>query len=290
VSLQRVRVVPLNLDHSNQGLQRFLGRLSPFWAGCPGAVLDFTECNFLSAVGAAILAAFALKRESEGGYTLVDWSTVDGKLLKQLGRWNLNELFGRENLPWTDNAIPLLHQHKLDGANVIGYISTVLRSGHNMPSMTDDLVKRTNGSLCELFLNVFQHSESACGGIAIGQFYPIKKQVQFCVCDGGVGLVKKVHKAGFVQQSGWAAIRWALNEGTSTKSATDGPPGGLGLYILEEFVKKNGGSLRIIANDAYYDRRGLADAAGALDAPYPGTLVQVSLLIRENEVYTIQKG
>ena len=52
-----------------------------------------------------------------------------------------------------------------------------------MPTMTPELVKKTNTSLCELFTNIFEHAESPCGGLAIGQYYPNVKQVQFCVCD-----------------------------------------------------------------------------------------------------------
>ena len=77
-----------------------------------------------------------------------------------------------------------------------------------------------------------------------------------------------------------------LEEGNSTKNS----PGGLGLYLLREFVKSNGGSLRILANTGYYTQNGTKTTARSLNVSYPGTLIQVGLLIRPDEVYTINEG
>ncbi len=276
----------LDLDFDNSQLSSFLEPLCACWTNHRSVRIDLSSCQFLCAFGAAILGAFALNRRSWGGETEIEWNTGRSDVLKQFGRWRLTGLFGGNNPPWTDNAIPLFHQNRRDTKSVIGYISTALQSGQNMPTMTDDLVRMTNRSLCELFLNVFEHAESPCGGIAIGQFYPNKKHVQFCVGDAGIGLVTRVQGAGYARWSGSAAIQWALEEGTSTKVG----PGGLGLYLLQEFVKKNGGVLRIIANDAYYDQRGSESTTAVLAVPYPGTLIEVGLLIRENELYTIQSS
>lgn len=262
---------------------RFLSPLETHWLSEQIVRIDFSACGFLSAEGAAILAAFVLHRRLVGGETHVESGTGSYDLHRQLGRWQLSELFGQPRFPWTDNAIPLLHQERLDGLAVEGYISTAIRAGDNMPAMTPELVRETNRSLCELFANVFEHSYSQIGGLAIGQYYPVKKQIQFCVCDAGMGLVAKVQEAGYARYSSGAAIRWALAEGHSTKSG----PGGLGLFMLQEFVKANGGYLRILANDGYYEQRGSADRAYSLQKSFPGTLIQIGLLIRPDEVYTI---
>ncbi|MGA7497366.1 MAG: hypothetical protein WBX00_11615 [Isosphaeraceae bacterium] len=196
----------------------------------------------------------------------------------------MTELFGRENFPWTDNAIPLLHQEWLDGPSVIEYIGTVIRAGENMPAMTPYLQMEINKALCELFVNIFEHASSPCGGLAIGQYYPIKKQVQFCVCDVGVGLVRKVQSAGFGLNCCGDAIRWALQEGNSTKQG----PNGLGLYLLQDFVRVNGGCLRILANTGHYHQKEAHTIAESLGVSFPGTLIQLGLLIRSGEVYTIR--
>ena len=279
----RVYLANLHLNRDVWSIITFLDRLAPHWDKTPAVLLDLSTCIFLNAEGAAMLAAFVIHRREWGGRTEIDWDTVRDDLKRQLGRWQLTELFGRKNFPWTDNAIPLLHQTRLDGDAVLRYISTVVRAGENMPAMTPDLEKATNNSLCELFVNIFEHANSPCGGLAIGQYYPHVKQVQICVCDVGLGLARKVQAAGYARGCCGAAIRWALEEGNSTKPG----PAGLGLFVLREFVKANGGSLRILANTGYYAQRGLEEKAQSLQVRYPGTLIQVGLLLRSDEVYTI---
>jgi hypothetical protein len=150
--------------------------------------------------------------------------------------------------------------------------------------MTPELIKRTNNSLCELFTNVFEHAMSRSGGLALGQYYPNKKQVQFCVCDTGIGLARKVQSAGYCMYCCGAAIEWALQEGHTTRLG----PGGLGLYVLREFVKANGGTLRILAYTGHFHQKGAHNMAESLDVSFPGTFVQLGLLIRPREVYTIR--
>ena len=60
-----------------------------------------------------------------------------------------------------------------------------------------------------------------------------------------------------------------------------------GLFLLREFIKAMG-SLRILANNGYYEQHGRDQNSQTLQAAYPGTLIQVTLLIREDEVYTIR--
>lgn len=266
---------------------RFIAALSPYWHTAPEVIVDLSSCGFLSAEGAVLLATFKLQRDSEGWRTGIDWSTVPGDVYKQLGRWELTDLFGRERYPWTDNAIPLFHQARLDSRKLVEYTCTWVRPGQNMPVMTAPLTKEVQRSFCELFLNVFQHADSPCGGVAIGQLYPNVKQVQICVCDAGTGIARRVSQAGFACQTPAEALAWSLEEGTTTRNDPTGPPGGLGLFLLREFVKINGGSLRIIANTGY-----LCQEAGTLNLEtlsdeLPGTLFQFKFLIRDDVVYTL---
>jgi anti-sigma regulatory factor (Ser/Thr protein kinase) len=282
--MERVELRSVNLSESVRDVVGLLSTLEPFWNEVPAILLDLKRCSFLNAEGAALLAAFVLHRRAWGGMTHLDWDTASYEVKRQLGRWRLTEMFGRENFPWSDNAIPLLHQIKLDGSAVLEHISSVIRAGENMPAMTPDLQKEINKALCELFVNIFEHASSACGGLAIGQYYPIKKQVQFCVCDVEVGLVQKVQSAGFGLNCCGDAIRWALAEGNSTKPG----PNGLGLYLLQDFVRKNGGSLRILANTGHFHQKGAHIIAESIAVSFPGTLIQLGLLIRPGEVYTIR--
>jgi anti-sigma regulatory factor (Ser/Thr protein kinase) len=283
----RIYILSLHLYPTAIQLSDFLGKLHPSWQSERGVVLDFTQCTFLSAEGAAVLAALSLQRQSQGRRTLIDWSTVPFPVSRQLGRWRLSELFESSNHPWTDSAIPLFHQPVLDVASLIRYISTQVQTGGNMPAMSPELAKRVQHAFCELFQNIFLHADSPCGGLTIGQFYPNAKEVQICVCDPGVGLVNRVQQAGYGLEAPEDAILWSLKEGTTTRKP-GGDPGGLGLYLLQNFVKVNGGGFRMLANTGYYSLNRNTQLAQTLTSEFPGTLIQVRLLIQENVLYTIK--
>jgi len=285
MSRNRVAVASLHLNENHQGVARFFGPFAAYWNSVREISLDFSTCKFLNAEGAAILAAFIIHRREWGGRVRVDWNGISSEIRNQLGRWRLMELLEQRNFPWTGNAIPLLHQRRLDARAVVQYIETHVQAGANMPAMTPALVKEMNCSLCELFVNVFDHAESPCGGLAIGQYYPNTKRVQICVCDSGLGLARKVQREGHFAECDGSAIHWALEEGHSTKSDL---PGGLGLFTLREFVKCNQGSLRILANKGCCVQQGESLRIESLPASFPGTLIQLGLLIRSDEVYTIQ--
>jgi signal transduction histidine kinase len=284
----RIMLPTLDLRSETCGWTNFLRALSPHWTAHSDVVLHLAKCGFLSADGSAVLAAFALKRQSWGATTRLDRSTVPLDLRKQLGRWHLAELFGLGNSTLTDNAIPLFHQTQLDSKGLVLYICAYFLSGRNMPSMSDGLAKEIQRSLLELFQNIFHHANSACGGLVFGQYYPIARQLQFCVCDAGVGIVHRVIEAGKRPGSPGEAVAWALKRGTTTRTTSQGP-GGLGLYLLTEFVRLNGGSLRILANDAYYSSEGGAPDIQTLPVAYPGTLFQVRLNVRDDVHYTFRE-
>lgn len=269
---------------------RFLTALEPYWDHARNVVLDLSTCQFLSAEGAAMLAAFKLRREAQGRQTELDWDTVNGGVATQLGRWQLNEHFGRHPFPWRGNAVPIFHQTRLEPRALVEYVVRFVQSGQHMPAMTAPLVKEVQRSFCELFQNVFAHSESPFGGLAIGQLYPNVKYVQICVCDGGVGIVHRVHGAGHATQSPGHALAWALQEGTTTRSNPKGPPGGIGLFLLREFAKVNGGSLRVIANDGYLCQEPNGETRECLSADFFGTLIQLKFMIRDDVIYTLSSA
>ncbi len=284
--VQRVEVPTVDLYGPPAQIGALLSALRPGWVASSCVELDFSHCSFMSAEGVAILSSLKLARDGRGASTEIAWETVRDNIRKQMGRWGLTDLFGRSGHPWIDNAIPILHQPALAKAKVVEYISRWTRAGQNMPTMSDGLAREVRRSLYELFTNIFQHSDSVFGGVALGQYYPLKKQVQICVCDGGVGMVRRVQEAGFGRASPCDAIQWALENGHSTR-ITGCCPGGLGLFLLREFVKKNGGSFRIYANTGlFWEEAGTANKR-QLATGFPGTLIELRLNLRDDVVYCL---
>jgi len=155
-----------------------------------------------------------------------------------------------------------------------------------MPIMDRALNVEVNRGLCELFENAFAHADSASGCIAIGQLYPNKQEVQICVCDAGIGIPERVRLAGYRFPRQSEAIAWSLENGTTTR-AHDGPPGGLGLFLLRNFVRVNGGTVRIIANRGYYSCSSGSPILTTLPCALPGTLLQFKFRLLRNVVYQL---
>jgi hypothetical protein len=168
----------------------------------------------------------------------------------------------------------MLHQPSLEPEGLDGYLTRWVVTGRNMPQMSVGLTKLIRLSLFELFTNIFDHADSSVGGLAIGQLYPVKRQFQICVCDGGLGLVRRVQQAGFCRDSAPAAIRWALED----HSTRLGKPAGMGLRTLRNFIHANGGCCE--------ERKGQL-CSREMTAQFPGTLLEMRLNVLDNATYRL---
>lgn len=266
-------------------MESLLRAMEPAWSCTDVVVLDFTDCTFISAHGVAVLVTLKLQRDLKGLVTRVSWETIRDRIGKQLGRWNVAPLFGGPDHPWTDNAIPLFLASDNRPETTVGYVQKWIVGHSAMPSMTTDLAKATCKAFCEIVGNIFRHADSPVGGLAMGQVYPKVKEFQICIWDGGIGLVRRVQDAGHGLDSSPAAIEWALQQGHST-AATG--PAGLGLYLLREFVKVNGGIFRIYANGGCYSERAGLPMRNAMIVGFPGTLIELKLKIRGDITYCLE--
>jgi hypothetical protein len=269
----RILVPPVNLFRDTQAVNGLLCALAPAWDCADSVELDLRSCNFLSAEGAAVLSALKLCRERRGLPTVIDWTTTPGQVSQHLARWRVANHFGRIASAPCRTAVPLLNQPCLEPRALSDYLSRWVFSGDSLPAMSDELTKRTRNALIEVVGNIFEHAESPCGGLVIGQLYPNVKQFQLCVCDGGVGLARRVQVPGRAHLSACHAIQWAI-EGHTTRQNR---PGGLGLRRLRRFVQANGGAFRIYANDGCLAETPAGLNGWRLSAELPGTLIEIRL-------------
>jgi hypothetical protein len=270
---ERILVPRVDLYRDAHAVNGLLDALAPAWECPEPLVLDLCGCPFLSAEGAAILTALKLRRERSGRATAIDWTTACSGVGQHLGRWRVATHFGGSDCSHCGSAVPLLYQPCLEPAALSEYLSRCVFRGDCLPPMSEELTKRTRNSLFEVVRNIFDHAESLFGGLVIGQLYPNVKQFQLCVCDGGIGLARRVQLSGMASLAACHAIQWAI-EGHSTRQ---GRPGGLGLRRLRQFVQANGGAFRIYANGGC-----LAETTGGLNgwrlsAELPGTLIEIRL-------------
>jgi len=277
-----VYIPAFHKNASAHDISWFLGQIAPCWKLKGRVILDFSRCVFLSAEGAALIASAILRRAEDGARTDVDRSTIGPKILRQLRRWGMSRSLGIGDSCAPDTAIPMLHQREKMPVELVQYVERNVQVGQRMPQMSPPLAKEVRKAFCELFLNVFEHADSPIGGLTLGQYYPTVNEVQVCICDAGLRLATQVLQSKAGPKVASDAVTWALRRGTTTRA---GRPGGLGLYLLTELVKINGGTMRIIANGSFLSQSGAGTAVETLSNEFPGTCFQVKFLLRDDVVY-----
>ncbi len=281
-----VRVPRVGLGPSDQ-IHQLVASLYPYWT-VSGVALDFSGCSFLAAEAVAVLAGFTWFRGSRGLQTQLLVDSMSAGVRKNLWKMGFLELFGGHPCSYPDNSLPLYRQDlRYDGPDIMKYIKREVMSRPEMPMMSKGLSKEIRRSFVEIFGNVFYHSRSAIGGLVCGQVYPNRKEIQLTFFDAGVGIGAKVraHVKGIPDDP--AAIRWALERGTSTLAISEGHPRGLGLYLLRQFLKLNGGELRVYANGGCYRECRDQNRAVVFDPPLNGTLMDLRIRVEKGVSYRL---
>jgi hypothetical protein len=149
--------------------------------------------------------------------------------------------------------------------------------------MSAGLLKKFRESIFEIFSNAVLHSGTEHGIFSCGQFFPNKQCLDFSITDLGVGIRERVNQRTGLALSSVEAIKWALSAGNTTKS---GPiPGGLGLKILQEFIRLNAGRMQIVSATGYWELAGGQVQTRFFVKPFPGTVVTIEINTADTKSY-----
>ena len=165
------------------------------------------------------------------------------------------------------------------------YIEEELIHRSEIPKMSRGLLKKFRESIFEIFSNAILHSHTDLGIFSCGQFFPNRNRLDFTVADLGVGMRQNVKKHIGLKLSPEDAIIWATKEFNTTKRGK--VPGGLGLKILCEFIDLNGGSIQIVSDAGYWQRKNKKIVTKPLSHPFPGTVVSVEIDTSDRHVYSL---
>lgn len=223
----------------------------------PSISLNFEQCKFLKQNGVSYLGAISnwfkyqgilvyyqirtltpvvyetLKNDGFLGTNFskyLGWSSVDAKHVK------FNHFVGSvENVEVAKKIQTYITQEWLAKSNI-----------HFADKLKQDITAR----LYELFANALEHSQSPVGCIASGQSE--SQDIDLCVIDLGIGIVENI-KSYYRETMGKEissdrAMREAFMNGFTTRKDNSG---GLGLPLIEEFLRVNKGSLDVYCNDVH---------------------------------------
>lgn len=246
-------------------------------------VIDFRYCGFFDANMVAPLEAVVLKI-SELNEVRVE--NLPNGIEIILRKNHYLEGYGFVNLPDVNQTtLPYKRFHLKDSNLFAQYLDTHL-SGKGIPTMSAGLDKKFRQSIFEMFANCAIHSESSKGVFVCGQYYPQKNLLDLTISDSGIGIRTNARRVLRRQISSIDAIRWALEEGNTSKTGQQ--PGGFGLKLLQEFIELNRGKVQIVSRQGYYEFSDGQQKFSRLGNDFPGTTINIEIRTNDNNVYTLE--
>lgn len=181
-----------------------------------------------------------------------------------------------------NTTIPFLKLKPQESRFFNDYVMKDLLRKDALPEMSLQLKKKIAESIYEIFVNAQMHSGSEYI-YTCGQFFPNKHKIEFTIVDMGRGFKNGINERFNSNLTSTQAIQWAIQDGHTTKRDT---PGGLGLSLLKDFIKLNGGKFQIISDNGFYEM-GSDELFKLMNTPFPGTIVNMEFITNDKSSYCL---
>lgn len=250
-------------------------------------VLDFSKCAWFDANMSSPMSVILCRLKESNEVVICNFGEKTELILRKnrflthYGYLPAHDTFGT-TIPFQNFAI---HQ----SIPFFEYLKAHLR-GKDMPKMSAGLDRRFKEGILEIFANAADHSETAHGIDACGQYFPQRHVLEFCIADAGIGIRRKLQRELGIKMRSDEAIEWALSGGNTTRK---GPvPGGLGLKLLKDFITMNGGRLQIVSDRGYWEMHAGKVSSSRMAASFPGTAVNITINTADTKSYKLvsEKG
>jgi len=245
--------------------------------------LDFRDVNWIDANLVAVLGASI--REVERELNGVMFHNLSNALADLLKRNHFLGYFGQEShRDYRDTTIKYSEFKPQAQKEFKSYLDRELLGRPNLPVMSLRLKKKINTSIFEAFDNAVIHANSR-RIYSCGQYYPAHKRMDFTLVNLGRTIKQNVSDFFSTQLTGVNAIAWAVKQGNTTKKGDI--PGGLGLSLIRDFLKLNGGKIQIISGDGFWEEKQDNVTVMQYKKEFPGTIVNLELNIADNSRYNL---
>lgn len=144
-------------------------------------------------------------------------------------------------------------------------------------------------NLLEMFNNVIDHANSSHVYVC-GQFFPSNMDLCFSIVDIGRTINENVTSYLGVTAMDFPdnTLKWAIVPGNSTKALE--APGGLDLSTLLDFIRHNSGCFLLISDKEIYELRSGKESFDTLDLPFPGTIVTITINLKDTQLYFLNQS
>ena len=247
-------------------------------------ILDMSEVNFFDANMAAPLGA-VLARVADA-FNSVEIVGVPNRVEEILRKNRFLTRYRYE--PLHDvyrTAMPFRRLRLSDQGVFDDYVDRRLE-GKGMPEMSAKASKMFKAKVFEIYQNAVTHSESDIGIFVCGQFFPRQNRLDFTIADAGIGIRETVRR--YFENDRIGSVRsmqWALAPHHTTKRGR--LPGGLGLQLLKEFTRLNGGKIQIASRFGFYEYSHGDENFRKMSADFPGTAVTIEVNTADESTYVL---
>lgn len=249
-------------------------------------LLDFTFCKRFDANLASVLGAILSYLAEEGREVFITNPTYAG-VRRTLSR---NKFF-RAHLVETKNEergfYIMYKKFSISEHDLLKkYIKDELVNNKFFPLHTEKAGEFIAEHIYEIYVNAIMHGDCAyvhsCGEFITGDSYPT---LDMTIVNCGTTIHERVNAylktKGVEQNDPRESILWAIEEGHTTKDV----PGGLGLYMIKDFIRRNEGGLQIISANAMFEYRNGRGSTTILENCFPGTIVNMKFNVNDNKIY-----
>lgn len=248
---------------------------------------DFSFCGFLRQNAVAFLGGLARLIRHRGGQAEFAWDTLGAAVNANLAQNGFKAAFGGAEAAWVGNSIPFIEHPEANAHGFADYLAARWL-GRGWIGVSPGLRDAIIGKMAEIYVNAFDHSHSPIGVFCCGQHFPNLGELQLTLVDFGVGIPSNVrhftgHDPTAQPYTAASCMAWAFQPGTSTKSSAVPGPRGLGLDLLQAFVRQNGGRLEMFSHEGHTLIADGTITHGDRPTFFEGTLVNISL--RCDETY-----
>ncbi|QEM13570.1 hypothetical protein [Mucilaginibacter rubeus] len=249
-------------------------------------VIDFESCNFFEGNLCSILGNILDSCIERGNRISIKnlIGNVRGAISRNGFLQNFASSISSPNLFQT--SVPYRRFKMEDESIAKDFFKVELFEKQKMPKMSPLAQKEIIRNIFEVCLNAVTHGE--CEYIyCCGQVYLRKNTPKAVLTFTDLGKTIKANVNNYLAEnkSGIDAIRWALTDGNTTKTAAI--PGGLGLKLLQDLIHLNKGTLQFISADGFVEVCEGKVNSSSLEIDFPGTIVTIELLLKDPNFYIL---
>lgn len=247
--------------------------------------IDIEINQFFAANMSAVLGAILDKFTAN--FNDIDFIRLSPDIEKILLKNDFLTYYGRSRAVDVNNTTIKYQKLKpTDGKYFKAYVIEELIDGHtaDLPNMSPGVKDKIVEAIYEIFVNAQMHSRTdfiyTCG-----QFFPNLNKIEFTIVDTGIGFKEKINQRFNSNLNAVQAIKWAVQDGKTTKEDITG---GIGLAVLREFVVMNKGKMQIISNEGFYECNYTGENTRTFKGEFPGTIVTLQFRTDDKTNYLLK--